>query len=73
MDLNGDGSLEVVALSHDYTLHLIKPAPAGRAGDGFAAAGVAASVSLLPAKVAIGLDRRPVGGTALTISGAQGL
>jgi hypothetical protein len=60
-DLNGDGSLEVVALTHDYTLQLLKPQPPGRAGEGFAPAAVVAQVSLLPAKISIGLDRRPVG------------
>jgi len=60
VDLNGDGSLEVVSLTHDYNLQLLKPQPPGRAGEGFAPATVAAQVSLLPKKISIGLDRRPV-------------
>jgi hypothetical protein len=63
-DLNGDGSLEVVVVTHDYSLQLLKPQPPGRAGDGFAHAGVLAQVSLLPSKISIGVDRRPVRGRA---------
>ena len=62
VDLNGDGSLEVVTVTHDYSLQLIKPQPPGRAGDGFAPALVLAQVSLLPSKLSMGLDRRPVRG-----------
>ncbi|KAI8476096.1 MAG: hypothetical protein J3K34DRAFT_285487 [Monoraphidium minutum] len=60
VDLNGDGGLEVVVVTHDYNLQLIKPQPPGRAGEGFAPAEVLAQVSLLPGKISIGLDRHPV-------------
>lgn len=59
-DLNGDGSLEVISVTHDHMLQLLKPQPPGRAGDGFAPATVVAQVSLLPQKISIGSDRRPV-------------
>jgi hypothetical protein len=39
---------------------LLQPQPPGRAGEGFAPAHVVAEVSLLPQKVSIGLERRPV-------------
>jgi hypothetical protein len=43
-------------------LQLLQPQPPGRAGEGFAPAHVVAEVSLLPQKVSIGLERRPVRG-----------
>jgi hypothetical protein len=55
-------------VTHDYTLQLIKPQPPGRAGDGFAQAGVLAQVSLLPSKISIGSDRRPVRGGACCLA-----
>lgn len=60
VDLNGDGSLEVVSVTHEYNLQLLKPQPPGRAGEGFAPATVVAQVSLLTNKISMGMDRRPV-------------
>eukprot|EP00775_Hariotina_reticulata_P004628 gene4628-4882_t len=48
-DLNGDGLLE-----------LVRPEPPGRAGEGFAPVVVVKSFSLLPKKIMLGRDRRPV-------------
>eukprot|EP00879_Flechtneria_rotunda_P012428 GHRR01012978.1.p1 GENE.GHRR01012978.1~~GHRR01012978.1.p1 ORF type:complete len:348 (+),score=131.18 GHRR01012978.1:48-1091(+) len=59
-DLNGDGHLEVIIATHDYKLQLVRPEPPGRAGEGFAPVEVVASFSLLPQKVMLGRDRRPV-------------
>jgi len=47
-DLNGDGKMEVLVATHDCRLKLIMPRPAGHAGEGFAAAGHLAEVSLQP-------------------------
>ncbi|WIA13628.1 hypothetical protein OEZ85_007192 [Tetradesmus obliquus] len=59
-DLNGDGHLEVIVATHDYKLQLVRPEPPGRAGEGFAPVEVVSSFSLLPQKVMLGRDRRPV-------------
>ncbi|KAF8060078.1 hypothetical protein HT031_005017 [Scenedesmus sp. PABB004] len=59
-DLNGDGHLEVIIATHDYKLQLVRPEPPGRAGEGFAPVEVVQSFSLLPQKVMLGRDRRPV-------------
>lgn len=41
-------------------LQLVRPEPAGRAGEGFAPVEVVRSFSLIPQKVMLGRDRRPV-------------
>lgn len=43
-------------------LQLVRPEPAGRAGEGFAPVQVVRSFSLIPQKVMLGRDRRPVSG-----------
>lgn len=39
---------------------LLRPEPPGRAGEGFAPVEIVKSFSLLPQKVMLGIDRRPV-------------
>eukprot|EP00803_Ostreobium_quekettii_P002515 evm.model.scf_113.4 EVM.evm.TU.scf_113.4 scf_113:72029-79810(+) len=60
IDLNGDGSLEVIAATHDCRIQVLKPRGVGREGDGFAKAQIMAEQSLLPDRVHIVSGRRAV-------------
>ncbi|GLI67342.1 hypothetical protein VaNZ11_011416 [Volvox africanus] len=59
-DLNGDGHLEVVAVTPDLKLQVIQPAPPGHRGEGFARAAELNSVSLLFKRALVAAGNRPV-------------
>lgn len=68
--LLGNGKRHLCPAAHCYCrsacfmvavlLQLVRPEPPGRAGEGFAPVEVVTSFSLLPQKVMLGRDRRPV-------------
>lgn len=59
VDLNGDGSLEVVAVTHDHRLVVLKGRGLSREG-GFAKAQLMADVTLRPSGIHTLNDPRPV-------------
>jgi len=48
VDLNGDGSLEIVAVTHEYNLIVMRGKKVGKDGDGFVVANRLSAVSLRP-------------------------